>query len=469
MTLAEDGDGMAANTSGADAGADAGVGRAGLFGWLMFDWAAQPFFTVITTFIFGPYFVSQLGSDPVAGQTAWAHAATIAGLFIAVFAPLAGGLADAAGGNKRFIGILAVLQIASLAMLWFAAPGTGYFWPALFIIAATIAAEISVVFNDAMLPHLVRPGALNRTSNDAWGLGYLGGMIFLIAVILLLSADPDTGLTILGHKPLFGLDPATGEAARITGPLSALWYLVFLLPLFLLTPDLPRRKPVSRAISEGLADLKETVVGLRGRPVLSRFFIARMIYMDGVNGLLILGGAFAAAMFGWSTMEIGLYGIILHVTAIFGCFAAARLSHRIRPGATIAIALSMLVVATVGFASTTKSATLFGLIALPPGSEGLFSSGAEKAFILFGLLIGLAFGPVQAASRAYLGERVSREETGRLFGLFSLTGRLTSFMATATFALLTGWTGSPNIGMASLLLFLVIGLVLFLPALGRRD
>ncbi|WP_082074937.1 MFS transporter [Martelella endophytica] len=432
---------------------------------MMFDWAAQPFFTVVTTFIFGPYFVNELGADPVAGQAAWANAATVAGIIIAFGAPVAGALADAAGGNKRFIGMLAVLQVAGLAMLWLAAPGSGYFWPAAFIVLATVAAELSVVFNDAMLPHLVPPQALNRTSNDAWGLGYLGGMIFLISFLLWFAADPDTGLTLLGQPALFGLDAIAGEPARLTGPLSAAWYLIFLLPMLVFTPDIARRKRAGHAVAEGLSELKRTVLSLKDRPDLLRFLIARMLYMDGVNGLLILGGAFAAATFGWSTMEIGIFGIVLNVAAIFGCFIAARLGRLVSAGPVIVTALVMLIMATLGVVSTDDGATLFGLLPLGPGGGGLFSAGAEKAFLAYGVIIGLAFGPVQAASRAYLAARVEGAEAGRYFGLFSLTGRMTSFLATASFAFLTQWTGSPNVGMASLLVFLVAGLVLFLPAM----
>ena len=440
------------------------AGRSGILGWMFFDWAAQPFFTVIITFIFGPYFVASLGPDKVAGQTAWANAATVAGIVIALTAPLAGALSDATGGNKRFIGVLAIVQIAALCMLWQAAPGSGYFWPAVMIVLATVAAELSVVFNDAMLPRLVERGAITRISNDAWGLGYLGGMIFLILFLLFLSADPDTGLTILGNPPLFGLSAAEGEPARLAGPLSALWYLVFLTPMILLTPDHIKTEAAGRRLKGWLADFLATLVSLRKRPALFRFFIARMLYMDGLNGLLILGGAFAASMFDWSITEIGIYGMILNVAAIFGCFCAARLGYRVSAGRVVIVTLSMLIFATLGVVSTSVDATAFGLVPLSPADGGLFSSGAEKAFLFYGVIIGLAFGPVQAGSRAFLARAVDVAESGRFFGLFSLTGRLTSFMATAGFAVLTSWTGSPNIGMASLLVFLVAGLALFVPA-----
>jgi UMF1 family MFS transporter len=188
-----------------------------------------------------------------------------------------------------------------------------------------------------------------------------------------------------------------------------------------------------------------------------------MIYQDGVNGLLILGGAFAAAMFGWATIEIGIYGIILTVVAIFGCLIASRVDARIGSKATVVISLAMLLVATAGIVSTGPGYTFFGLLELPSAdSGGLFGTTAEKAYIAYGLLIGLAFGPVQASSRSYLARSVSPGEAGRYFGIYALSGRATSFMATLFFSVITYMTGSSRLGMATLVLFLAGGLILLI-------
>lgn len=438
---------------------------AGIWGWMLFDWAAQPFFTVVTTFIFGPYFVSRFSPDPVAAQAAWSNMATISAIIIAVFSPVLGSIADQTGRRKPWIAAFAALKIFSLAMLWFAAPGSPMIWPLLFMVLASIAAEFSVVFNDSMMPRLVERSEIGRVSNMAWGLGYLGGMIVLIAVVLLLSASPDSGQTILGRAPLFGLDPHAGEDARITGPISAAWYLLFILPMFLFTPDAGRGKPLALAVRHGLAEIGSTLGELRARPGLVRFLLARMSYQDGVNGLLVLGGIFAAAMFGWSTMEIGIYGIIINIVAIFGCVAAGHIDRHIGSKATIVISLCFLIMATLGILSTGKGFTLFGLVPLPDhDGPGIFATAAEKAYVLYGALIGLAFGPVQASSRSYLAHSVSIGEAGRYFGIYALSGRATSFVATMGFSLLTYWTGSPRIGMGTVLVLLVLGLLLLLPA-----
>jgi UMF1 family MFS transporter len=439
------------------------VAKRGIWGWVMFDWAAQPFFTVVTTFVFGPYFVARLTDDPISAQATWSNMATVSSIIIALFSPILGSIADQSGARKPWIAFFAAIKIVSLLFLWFAAPGSPIILPIVCMIFASIAAEFSIVFNDSMMPRLTNPQNVGRISNLAWGLGYLGGMVVLIAVVTLLAANPQTGLTIAGIKPLFGLDPATGEDARITGPIAAIWYLLFILPMFLLTPDADRGLPFGAAIRSGLAELKTTLRELRDRPVLLRFLIARMLYQDGVNGVLILGGVFAAGMFGWATMEIGLFGILLNVVAIVGCFAAGRVDQKLGSRITILISLVLLLIATVGIVSTEKGSTLFGWIQLSTADNGgIFATGAEKACLLYGILIGLAFGPVQASSRSYLARNITIAEAGRYFGIYALSGRATSFMATLSFSIATYLSGSAHIGMATLIVFLGLGFVLLL-------
>lgn len=435
----------------------------GIWGWMLFDWAAQPFFTVITTFIFGPYVVTRLTEDHAAGQAAWSYTLTISGIVIAILAPIMGSIADASGRRKPWIAFFAVIKILSLAALWYAAPGSSLVAAMVMVVLATVAAEFSIVFNDSMMPRLVGPQEAGRVSNIAWGLGYLGGMIVLIAVVLFLAGSPETGKTLIGLDPLFGLDPAKGEDARVTGPISALWYLVFILPMFLFTPDRGVGMPIIRAVGAGLSELKDTLIDLRQRKGILRFLIARMIYQDGVNGLLALGGAFAAGMFAWQTVELGVFGIILNVVAIGGCLYASRLDARLGSKRVVIVSLVCLVIATFGIVSTGPGFTAFGLIQLPTDDPGgLFGTAAEKAYILYGLLIGVAFGPVQASARSYMALSVHPDEAGRYFGLYALSGRATSFLAPLSVAVVTSATGSARLGMMTLAVFLLVGLFLLI-------
>ncbi len=439
------------------------VTKRAVVSWMFFDWAAQPFFTVVITFIFGPYFVSRLVTDPAAGQVAWGYTITISGFIIALLSPVLGSIADASGARKKWIGFFAVIQIIALSFLWLAAPGSALWLPMLLIILATVAAEFSIVFNDSMMPRLVSKSEVGRISNMAWGLGYVGGLIVLFVVLLLLAGSPTTGKTLIGLDPLFDLNPGLGEDARITGPLSALWYFIFIIPLFLFTPDSSKGVPLKQAISTGLTELKNTLGELRVRVSLSRFLIARMIYQDGVNGLLALGGTFAAGMFGWQTVEMGIYGIILLVIAIAGCYFAGKMDTRMGSKKVVSLSIICLIIATLGIISTGPGYTLFGILPLSTAdSGGLFGTAAEKAYIVFGLLIGLVFGPAQASSRSYLARSVGVEEAGRFFGLYALSGRATSFLAPMAVASFTLITHSARIGMCALVLFLIVGFLILL-------
>lgn len=441
------------------------VTKRGIVSWMFYDWAAQPFFTVVLTFIFGPYFASRLVDDPTAGQAAWGYTVTISGIVIALLSPVMGSIADASGSRKKWIGFFAVIKFSALSLLWFAAPGSELLLPMLCVIFATIAAEFSIVFNDSMMPRLVSKTEIGRLSNSAWGLGYAGGLVALFIVLLLLAGNPATGKTLIGLAPLFGLDPAVGEDARITGPLAACWYLIFIIPMFLFTPDTRSGLAVSAAIKTGLRELGSTLKELKQRTAILKFLAARMLYQDGINGLLALGGTFAAGMFGWKTVEMGIYGILLLVVAIFGCYFAGKLDVRLGSKKVVSLSLICLIIATIGIVSTGPGYTLFGVLQLSTQDNGgVFATAAEKAYIVFGLLIGLVFGPAQASSRSYLARSVSVDEAGRYFGLYALAGRATSFLAPMSVATITLLTNSARMGMCALIAFLAAGFLVLLIA-----
>jgi UMF1 family MFS transporter len=455
-----EGDRMTETTAPASAGS---VPRRGIWGWMLFDWAAQPFFTVVTTFVFGPYFVSRMVSDPAVGQAAWGYGIAAAGFVIAILSPVLGSIADQTGARKPWIASFAVIKILCLIALWWAAPGSNIVLVLFFFSLASVAAEFSIVFNDSMMPRLVAKDQIGRVSNIAWGLGYLGGMIMLIFVLLLISASPETGKTLIGIEPLFGLDPVQGEDARATGPMAAIWYLLFILPMFFFTPDQAKGVPIAKAVSAGLSELKETIIEARRRRGIVRFLLARMIYQDGVNALLALGGTFAALMFNWSITELGLFGIMLNVVAIFGCLLASRLDTTLGSKRVVLMSIISLTIATIGIVSTGPGFTLLGLVPLSlDDSGGLFGTAAEKCYILYGVLIGIAFGPVQASSRSYMARSVTPDEAGRYFGIYALAGRATSFLAPFLVATVTAVSGSPRLGMAVIILFLAVGFAILI-------
>ncbi len=435
--------------------------RAGIFGWVMFDWSMQPFFTLVTTFVFAPWFAAHLARDPAAGQAQWGYATAAAGLVIAVLSPVLGSIADALGRHKPWVAAFGVLMMLGSSVLWLATPHH----PAAVVLAlagfviGTIGAEFATVFNNAMMPRLVPPSELGRLSGTGWAVGYVGGLVSLVFVLGFLAGDAETGKTLLGLTPLFGLDPATGAGARATGPLSALWFVVFALPMFLFTPDSHHGGKAAETIGTGLARLADTARDLRAVPGLGRFLVANMIYTDGLVALFAFGGIYAAGVFGWSTIELGIFGILLTVTGSIGAYAGGRLDDRFGSRIVVLGALTLLFAMLVLVVSIDR-AHIFFVVPVAAAAGGLFAGTAAKVYLLAGAIIGLAAGPLQAASRTQLARMAPPGAIARFYGFFALSGKVTSFMGPLAVAVVTDWTDSQRAGAGVLALFLVTGFVL---------
>lgn len=440
-------------------------GRRGRFGWAMFDWANQPLFTLISTFIFAPYFTSTVVGDPVRGQALWGYGQGIAALGIAVLSPILGAVADQTGPRKPWIAAFQVLCVVASAMLWFATPMAApevLLFTLVMVILLTIGAECSIVFNNAMLPHLVPPERIGRLSGSAWALGYVAGLATL-AIVLLGFTFPE--------KTWFDLDKQAFEHARVVGPLTALWILVFVAPLFLFTPDQPRvRKSFAAAARSGIAELFGTLRSLPRHRNIAIFLAGRMASYDGLNALFAFGGIYAAGIFGWSLTEIGVFGILLNVVACLGAWLGGRADDRFGSKPTIQIATLGLMAAALGIVSMTANSILFGIpVSGPVADDGLFASTAERVFLVFGVLIGLCGGPMQAASRTMVARLSPPEMLGAFFGLHALSGKATAFLAPLAIAVLTSAFSSQRAGISVILVFLVVGYLLTTLVVEKRP
>jgi UMF1 family MFS transporter len=311
-----------------------------------------------------------------------------------------------------------------------------------------------------MMPSLVPPEKIGRLSGTGWATGYIGGILSLILVLGFLAANPDTGKTLFGFTPLFGLDPVTHQGDRITGPLTGIWFIIFVLPMFLLTPDFPAKLPVRAAVREGLAELRGTLGELPKRRSMAAFLLANMIYTDGLVSLFAFGGIYAAGTFGWHTIQIGTFGILLAVAGTLGAWIGGKLDDRLGPKFVISASMIVLLSAIVLILMVDKDSILFVKVAPPVPGGGLFAAPAEKAYLLLGCLIGGAGGPLQAASRTLLIRMAPKDRIAQFFGLFALTGKVTSFVGPLLVGVITAITASQKAGMAVLVLFFLAGLVL---------
>jgi UMF1 family MFS transporter len=436
--------------------------RSAVAGWMLFAWATEPFFTLITTFVFAPYFATHVAADPASGQSLWGFATAAAGLTIALLSPALGAIADAGGRRKPWIAAFGVLLVTGASLMWFGNPGNAGIIPALLVCyaVATIGAEFAIVFNNSMMPTLVPPEKIGRLSGTGWATGYVGGILSLIIVLGFLAANPETGRTLLGFTPLFGLDPATHQGDRIVGPLTGVWFIVFALPMFWLTPDYPAKRSLGAALHEGLIELKQTLGELPKRKSVAAFLLANMVYTDGLVSLFAFGGIYAAGTFGWNTIQIGTFGIILAVAGTFGAWLGGKLDDSLGPKRVIAGAIVVLLFAVAAILTVDKNSILFVAVTPPVPGGALFAAPAERAYLVLGCLIGAVGGPLQAASRTLLIQLAPKDRIAQYFGLFALTGKVTSFIGPLLIGVITAVTQSQKAGMATLVLFFVAGLAL---------
>jgi MFS transporter, UMF1 family len=265
---------------------------------------------------------------------------------------------------------------------------------------------------------------------------------------------------LFGFTPLFGLDPVSHQGDRITGPLTGIWFIIFVLPMFLLTPDYPVKRPAGAALREGLIELKQTLRELPQRKSMAAFLLANMIYTDGLVSLFAFGGIYAAGTFGWDTIRIGTFGIILAIAGTFGAWLGGRLDDSLGPKRVIAGCMGILLFAIVAILMVDKDSILFIKVAPPVPGGALFAGASERAYLFLGCLIGAAGGPLQAASRTLLIRMAPKDRIAQYFGLFALTGKVTSFIGPLLIGVITAVTESQKAGMAVLVLFFVAGLAL---------
>lgn len=405
----------------------------GMWSWAMFDWANSAFFVIIQTFVFAAYFQRSIAADAISGTEQWGNMVSAAGLLIAFTAPVLGAIADRSGRRKPWIAAFSLMSIVASFLLWFAEPSTEFLIYALVVtFVATVGAEYAFIFYNAMLPDLVPPSYLGRWSGWSWAMGFAGGIVCLLGALYLFIESGGAWL---------GLDTETLEHIRATFIFTALWYLIFSIPMFLRTPDIPKNNiPVGQAISEGILQLKNSIKEARNYANIYRFLLARMIYNDAVILIYAFGGIYAAGTFGMDESQIIIFGIGLNITAALGAVGFSWMDD----------------------CSGSKKTILFSLIGLIIPVAAIIFVEDIFWFWIWGLTLGVFFGPVQAASRTLMGRLAPEDKRTEMFGLFAFSGKATAFIGPKLFGWVTVLFASQRIGMSVVLVLLALGFLLML-------
>jgi UMF1 family MFS transporter len=355
-------------------------------------------------------------------------------LVIAILSPIFGAIGDRGGRRKPWLAVFTLLCVAATSLLWIVKPDPAFVpWALVMFALGTLGFEFATVFYNSMLPDIVREEYLGRVSGWGWGLGYVGGLVCLVIALLAF---------VQAEHPPFGLDAAQAEPIRATNLLVGAWYALFSLPVFIWTADRPSTGlPLNVAVRDGIGTLGNTLRHVRQYGTILRFLIAHAIYTDGLVTLFSFGGIYAAGTFGMELSEVIWFGIALNITAGAGSAGFAWVDDKVGSKPTILICLACL--------------TVLGVVGVLARSK--------QTFWIFGLLVGVFVGPAQAASRSLMARLAPRELQAEMFGLFALSGKATTFLGPLVLGTATAMFNSQRAGMASVLAFFLVGLLLLLP------
>ena len=400
-----------------------------IFNFALYDFANSAFTTIIITFIFSTYFAKQIAPNPVLGQSYWGWAIGTTGILVAIIGPILGSYADKKNFTEFFIKLFTIICISLTTLLWFSKPSEEYLLFTLIIVAlANFFYELSLIFYNSILKRISKTSDLGKSSGFSFALGYIGGILILI-ICIKIFIDNDV-------LP-FGLSKENSENIRATSIVVAIWYLIFSIPfLFSLKKKINNKIELS---SDNIKKIKD-LVWFNGLNNLGKFLIARMLYADGLNAIIVMGGIFAVGVFNLEIKDLLILSILMNITAFIGAIIGGYANDKF----------------------SSKSVIIFSLLGLIISSSIILFVKSQLFFLIFAAINGFFIGPIQSASRVFITKSIDENNQASGFGLFALSGKLTSFIGPLLVSTITYISSSQRIGFSSAIILLLIGLLILL-------
>lgn len=414
--------------------------RRAVWGWALYDFANSAFTTLIVTFIYAVYFTQEIAPDGVTGTALWSRGVTITAIVVALSSPALGALADRGGMRRGLLLGTTAVTVVGVCLMALPQPGDVFLALTLFVLS-NIAYELCGVFYNSYLPEIAPASHIGRISGYGWALGYLGGLLAM-ALALFVFIQPEVAP--------FGLDKSTGAHVRATTVLVGVWFAVLSIPMFLWVKEPGRREaraPLGTLVADAFRQLGGTFREIRRYGDIFRLLVARMVYNDGLVTVFAFGPIFAAEVHDFTLTEVMYWGLALNVTAGLGAFAMGFLDDRMGGKKTLYV-------------------TLVGLML---GGIWAVAAGSKTSLFMAGLFVGIFVGPNQAASRSLLGRFVPRSKETEFYGFFAFSGKAIAFMGPFLLGLVAEITGSLRMGMATVLIFFIVGGLLLLPVNEKRG
>ncbi len=415
-----------------------------VWAWAMWDWGTQPLNTVIITFVFSVYITGKAFGPENETAQALALSTGIAGLVVALIAPVLGQRSDRTGRTVFNLRWQTWLIAGLAAALFFVRPAPDYLWLGLGILGvASIIGELANVNYYSLIDDISTKDNVGRVSGFGWGMGYLGGIVALL-VLYFGFISPEVGV--------FGVTDADGLDIRASMLVCGLWILVFTLPTFFSLKDRPRTGKAERAGLVGSYKLLFASIATlwRASPHTVFFLAASALFRDGLSGVFAFGAVLASLTFGFSPGDVIVFGAVANVVAGVSTILFGYVDDRIGPKKVILLSLGALVALGLG---------IF-----------LLHDRGQIVFWTLGMAMTAFVGPAQSASRSFLARLIPEGRAGEIFGLYATTGRAISFLSPAAFGLsvglgasLTGEVNTAYWGILGIVLILLAGLLVMIP------
>ena len=400
-----------------------------IFAWALYDWANSVFATTVIAGFF-PVFFKQYwsaGTDAVTSTAQLGFANSIGSVFILIAAPVLGAVADGGGTRKRYLGVFTALGIAAAAGLWFIGEGE-WSTAAVVYVLASIGFSGAIVFYDALIVAVSPAQRYDEVSAFGFSLGYIGGgLLFALNVAMTLS--PGT----------FGL-AGPAEAVRLSFVMVAAWWLVFSIPLFRHVPEPPRTGDTASAVAAftaGLRSLAKTFREYRAHRMAGLFLVAYFFYIDGVHTIIRMAVDYGLSL-GFPSESLIVALLITQFVGFPAALAFGLAARRVGP----------------------KPALYFGVAVYVAVTVYAYFMDSVVEFYVLAVVVGLVQGGVQAISRSLYARFVPAARSGEFFGFFNMLGRFAAIVGPSLVAVTGLLTGSSRLGILSVVVVLVVGMVL---------
>ena len=392
-----------------------------IFAWSLYDFANQPFSTIIVTFVYSTFFVEFIAPNDKVGTSMWTNSIAICAIIVSIVSPLIGAVADTSNIRKKLIILFTCLCSLFTMLLYFPQEGD-YFFALLFFIIANISFELCSVLYNSYLLNISNNDNIGSISGFAWGLGYIGGIISLLLCFLLFDFDESIDV-------------------RRVNILVGIWFLIFSFP-FLVKINSPNIKLHKYFIKDSFNSIITTFKNISNHKIILKFLIARLFYNDALVTIFTLGGIYAVGTLGFTLDEVIILGIVLNVAAGIGSFFFGYFEDRFGFKKIINLSLLVLIFSTL-------------LAFIAP-----FISYSKLIFWISGVLIGLMVGPNQSTSRSIMARLTPDSKKNQFFGFYALAGKATSFIGPFLFGIIT-LMYNQQIALLIVVILFLVGFILF--------